>query len=163
MNVKKAHASNSTDMWMERPLTDELLAYSAGDIERIAALYEHFIKTGYLEDTLLPDLLSQSARYVGFFRPIGRPSSENRFWRSALLPLGILQVPDEQLRICESCKRGLSDNCFPQASHEKTKEGGTQSLSTNCRVCTFISAKDDYKARNAAKEKVVVSMLFLHI
>lgn len=134
---------------MERPLTDELLAYAAGDIERITALYEHFNKMGYLEEALLPELLSQSERYVAFFRSIGRPSSGNRFWRSALLPLGILRGADEELQVCDCCQRGLSADCFRREEHDGSNKGVTQS---SCRVCCFISAKDDYKAKASAKE-----------
>jgi len=149
-NVKKAHKSNSSGIWMERPLTSELLTYAAGDIERIAALYSHFNEMGYLEDAHLADLLSRSARYVGLFRFIGRPNSENRFWRSALLPLGILQGADEQLRVCDGCRRGLPEDCFSTSTHDHHEdqiEGKSQSRLPNCRVCCFIFAKHEYKLR----------------
>ncbi|KLO14445.1 hypothetical protein SCHPADRAFT_939514 [Schizopora paradoxa] len=158
VNVKKAHASNSTEIWMQRPLTDELLAYAAGDIERITALYEHFLKTGYLEDALLPDLLSQSARYVGFFRSIGRPSDENRFWRSALLPLGILQATGEELQVCGGCKRALSKACYPLPLQETNRNDQEDQL-PYCRVCTFISAKFEFRARAVAIEEIAKNVV----
>ncbi|CAL1709437.1 unnamed protein product [Somion occarium] len=58
--VVAMHKAGESERWMERPLSPQLLQYSANDIYLIATAFTFFEDNGWI----LPDLSAQSARYI---------------------------------------------------------------------------------------------------
>ena len=130
--------------WMERPLSQTLLAYAAADIVRIESLFNHFVDMNYIPSIVTPDgipstdsiqtfarLLEQSHKYVTRHRQFGRPDGKNVYISSEFLPLGMLSVPKGtplsqcfasevpelgETRKCNACLRTIDLSCFPYDS-----------------------------------------------
>ena len=134
--------------WDIRPLKLSLSRYAANDIVRISALYDHFRQRGFLKARHVPQLMLQSALYVGSSILSGFPlQNGSNIWRSNILPLGILDIigPNEStfffknhiLRRCTSCRRALTINCFPTAIPHPDM----------CRVCILLQFREAYVRR----------------
>ncbi|KAI0752941.1 hypothetical protein C8Q80DRAFT_486532 [Daedaleopsis nitida] len=115
--VSALHKKNGTEMWMQRPLPDVLLQYSAHDIEMIARMYERFKKkSSYLRD---PDTLKEmSARYMRAYPTRELKALHAQLDITKFLPLDVLEAPPEQARRyrCLRCERMLSLSCFATAA-----------------------------------------------
>ena len=97
--------------WLVRPLTEEQLAYAVADVELIALLYQLFLERGYIDDATLR---RQSRVYTSLYKS-GRPNNANTFARHSLLPLDILDRPEDHEPppfVCVCCDRHLRESCF---------------------------------------------------
>ncbi|TFK84655.1 hypothetical protein K466DRAFT_526996 [Polyporus arcularius HHB13444] len=131
--VVAMHEQDRTEMWMQRPLPEALLAYSAHDIHIIAQLFARFEKKGhYLDDQ--EALKAISARYME-----ACPTRELRAKHAQLdlckfVPLDVLTPPPDGIPTfeCARCERVLSLRCFstaarPPSDSEESKAAGPAS------------------------------------
>jgi len=112
--VTRMHKDRKGELWMHRPLTEQLLQYAAKDIQLISTLCTHFIQRGWVpyDPTSYNNLLRQCARYVSAHREQGKSSEEDAFRPTAIMPLDVLREPRGILCKCAACNRSLSLHCF---------------------------------------------------
>ncbi|KZT54187.1 hypothetical protein CALCODRAFT_409266, partial [Calocera cornea HHB12733] len=134
--VQAMHAANRTDRWMERPLSDRLIAYAAQDIKLLGKLYDTFEEKSWITASGLPKLAEISARYMTMFQTRSQSVSygEKRIW--IVLPLDILVTPSGRTYNCVFCNRSLSSACF-----EFEMSGRTLRRRPRCRLCHVVSMK----------------------
>ncbi|KZO92999.1 hypothetical protein CALVIDRAFT_286703 [Calocera viscosa TUFC12733] len=134
--VQAMHAANRTDRWMERPLSDRLIAYAAQDIKLLAKLYDTFMDKGWMTASGLSKLADISARYVTMFQTRSQSVAynEKRIW--IVLPLDILVAPTGRTYTCAFCNRSLSSACY-----EFDMSGRTFRRRPRCRLCHVVSLK----------------------
>lgn len=129
--VVAMHKDNGSTIWLERPLSPQLLAYAAHDIELIAVLYEHFKAICWITPTNEPTLMAQSLRYAHSLSHQGRMAEDDVFGSSAVLPLDVLTEPHGLKFPCHGCHRMQSLYCFSVRKQNKKP----QSRTNICRVC----------------------------
>ncbi|KAL5498053.1 hypothetical protein ACEPAH_2984 [Sanghuangporus vaninii] len=166
-SVKKLHSDNLSGIWMQRPLSDELLEYAASDIKRIAKLYDHFAECGYLKQR--EKLLDLSSLYVSMHHKTGKPDPENIYLRGPFLPLSIsleinstcdVHAPASS-KECSGCGRTISEHHFPYELTTKNKgkkipdgkmDENVAPRASLCKICTLIVKKMKYA------EKIKIKM-----
>jgi exonuclease 3'-5' domain-containing protein 1 len=147
--MKTLHRNHGSSLWMERPLSSELLSYAANDIRGIAALHKFFDQAGWLSSATMRDILSQSARYLAIHDTRGPVDPTDIFRKGPFLPLDILSSPKGATQICEACLRRISSRHFDTVG----KKGKRKS---SCRVCEAMKLKIKFDKKKAeAKEKKV--------
>ncbi|TDL16867.1 hypothetical protein BD410DRAFT_730761 [Rickenella mellea] len=132
--VSSMHSAGQSITWMYRPLPSTLISYASHDLQMIASLYNHFNNRGYLSD--LPTLLEQSKRFVSIHRDRGRPTRNNIYRSSNLLPLGILHPIEGPTKLCDKCNRPLSSEHFPTVG--KGLQSGRRAT---CKVCQILTVR----------------------
>ncbi|KAL5478239.1 hypothetical protein ACEPAI_2423 [Sanghuangporus weigelae] len=155
-SVKKLHTDNLSEIWMQRPLSDQLLDYAASDIKRIAKLYDHFVEHGYLKQR--EQLLDLSSCYVSMHYKTGKPDPENIYLRGPFLPLSVsleinstddVRAPASS-KECSGCGRTIPERHFPYELTTKNKGKKTPSgkmdenvapRASLCKICTLIVKK----------------------
>ena len=136
------HHDKGSAMWMERPLSQQLLCYAANDVHIISLLYHHFQKVGWLSTKAQPDLLEQSARYVTMHANKERLDGTNMFFCHSFLPFNILTECANSAKRCRGCTRVVSQIHF-EGRH-----------SPNCRVCQAVIWKKRVKGERDQKKAV---------
>lgn len=160
MGSQQAFPTNS---WTTRPLKHPLSIYATNDIVRISALFEHFIRRGYLRMQHWKLLQLQSVLYAGIHllseypflkakadsEAAGKPVSLSS---ANFLPLGVLNnglihiansgstffFKNQDLRRCRKCQRALTTDCF---SANGQREGV-------CRVCILFQFQAEFLRRD---------------
>jgi exonuclease 3'-5' domain-containing protein 1 len=141
--VKRMHRENCSDMWMQRPLPPELLAYAAQDVVAIGTVYEHFKATSCVTAGNIESLLDQSARYMTLHGDCGRLSPDNRYSKSPFLPLDIITPVTKKHDKCRTCERELS------RKHYETNKKGKRVL--QCRLCVAIDLMHKEREKRSIK------------
>ncbi|KAI0079780.1 hypothetical protein K474DRAFT_1616836 [Panus rudis PR-1116 ss-1] len=136
--VKKMHKNNQSDMWMQRPLTEQLLRYAAMDIQLISMLCTAFIQKGWIpsDPYRYNELLTQCARYVSAHREQGKSAETDVFRPTGVMPLDVLTTPWGSLQKCIACHRSLSPSCF-----ETTTDGINRWRRPRCTLCQVLAMK----------------------
>ncbi|KAL4063812.1 ribonuclease H-like domain-containing protein [Scleroderma yunnanense] len=129
--VVAMHKANGSTIWLERPLSPQLLAYAAHDIELLGTLYEHFKEICWITPANEPTLMAQSLRYAYSLSHQGRVAEDNVFGSSAVLPLDVLTEPRGLKVPCHGCHRMQSLHCFSVLKHNSKPHSRTNI----CRVC----------------------------
>jgi len=129
--VVAMHKDNGSTIWLERPLSPQLLAYAAHDIELIAVLYDHFKAICWITPTNEPTLMAQSLRYAHSLSHQGRVPEDDVFGSSAVLPLDVLTEPRGLKFPCHGCHRMQSLYCFSVKKQNKKPLSRTNI----CRIC----------------------------
>lgn len=129
--VRQMHAEGRTGDWLLRPLPTFLLDYAAGDIARIAALYDDFVEKLYLTTGNIASMQIYSDIYFRTSLPLTPEecAEGNVYKRSNILPLGVvprgfgygaaakyrLLAEDglERNFVCDKCAHELPRFCFP--------------------------------------------------
>lgn len=141
------HNSGGSAVWMERPLSEQLLCYAANDVRVIALLYDHFQEADWLSAKVQPDLLEQSARYVAMHSSKERVDRTDMFLCHPFLPFDILTERQNSAKRCRACKRMVSQVHFGGAKGQR---------SSHCRMCQAVVLRKkvqeerDLKKANAA-------------
>ncbi|KAL4252209.1 Ribonuclease H superfamily protein [Abortiporus biennis] len=109
--VMKMHKDNKGEMWMSRPLTEQLLQYAAKDIQLISMLCTDFIQRGWIpsDPTTYHYLLRQCARYVSAHREQGKSTEQDVFRPTSIIPLDVLTEPTGNTHKCVACNRTKSE------------------------------------------------------
>lgn len=126
------------DLWLCRPLPRNYAGYAATDAEMIHALYDIFTEKSFITS----GLPAQSMRYITIWKD-RQPGASDSHLRHPLLPLEILEAPDDSasatMRACDTCRRLLSENAF-------VRESGVPRCiavsSKKCKVCLAIAARN---------------------
>lgn len=124
------HKAGESERWMERPLSPQLLQYSANDIYLIATAFTFFEDNGWI----LPDLSAQSARYITPETSRERRDMQDKLGSNRFLPLGVLSDPASQegpLYDCLQCGRSLDltwENTHIQRETRRSSRVQTQSM-----------------------------------
>ncbi len=117
------HEQDRTEVWMQRPLPEALLDYSAHDIHIIAQLFARFEKKGhYLDDQ--EALKATSARYMDACPTRELRAKHAQLDLSKFVPLGVLTPPPEGMPTfeCARCERMLSLRCFSTSARPPSEE-----------------------------------------
>lgn len=146
------HKKNASDMWLKRPLTEQLLQYAAKDILLIGVLYPHFYRSGWIpHDTVhYINLLNQSRRYISAHREQGKSLETDVFRPCSIMPLDTLTEPYGPLYRCYACNRSLSYSAFESTEAESPPPGSpvTTKRRPRCRLCAILAIKNGLSMDN---------------
>ncbi|KIP09340.1 hypothetical protein PHLGIDRAFT_333751 [Phlebiopsis gigantea 11061_1 CR5-6] len=151
-DLMRMHKDKGCEMWLRRPLTEQLLQYAAKDILLIGVLYPHFQRSGWIpnDHTEYVRLLEQSRRYISAHREQGKSTDLDVFRPCALMPLDTLAEPLGPLHRCTACNRFLSYSAFETCEGAAPSSGSHLASSTRiallrrprCRLCSILALKN---------------------
>ncbi|KZT25954.1 hypothetical protein NEOLEDRAFT_1113821 [Neolentinus lepideus HHB14362 ss-1] len=135
--VVAMHRANGSALWLERPLSKQLLRYAATDIYLISLLLEDFNQRGWVNAENFNELRLHSQRYVAMFQDGGRLDPGNVFQKGPLIMLSeIVAKAEEAKHKCSGCGRRKPIYCF-----ETRYANAEMQRMPRCRVCTVIAMK----------------------
>lgn len=150
------HKNDGCAMWLQRPLTYQLLQYAAKDIFLIGVLYPEFLRRGWIPNDPVQNgrLLGQCARYISAHVQQGKSPEENIFRPCAIVPLDVMYEPVGPFHKCCACSRSLSFAAF------ETRQGITSAQDTlkpapvilrraRCRLCSVLAEKNGLENGNS--------------
>lgn len=145
------HKNRGCDMWLRRPLSEQLLQYAAKDILLIGVLYPHFYRSGWIPNSRTEyfRLLGQSQRYISAHREQGKSSDTDVFRPCCIMPLDTLTEPSGPLHRCMACNRFLSYAAFETCEGFVPLGNGQPEASRlsilrrpRCRLCSILAMKN---------------------
>ncbi|CAL1710956.1 unnamed protein product [Somion occarium] len=141
--VKQMHKDNKSDVWMQRPLTEQLLQYAAKDIQLISMICTDFIQKGWIpsDPHAYYHLLAQCARYVSAHREQGKSGETDAFRPTAIMPLDVLTEPWGMQHQCVACRRSLSVSCY-----QVLEDGLYRWRRPRCSLCHVLAMKHRIEA-----------------
>ncbi|EKM53235.1 uncharacterized protein PHACADRAFT_197657 [Phanerochaete carnosa HHB-10118-sp] len=152
--VISMHKNRGCDMWLRRPLTEQLLQYAAKDILLIGVLYPHFDRNGWIpkDDAGYNCLMRQCRRYISAHREQGKSSETDVFGPCSIMPLDTVTEPFGPLHRCHACNRSLSVAAFSNCPGVAPSSPGSGSAPRyailrrpRCRLCSILAAKNSLK------------------
>ncbi|KAJ3554005.1 hypothetical protein NM688_g3324 [Phlebia brevispora] len=152
--VVKMHKSIGSRMWVERPLTEQLLQYAAKDILLIGILYAQFSKQGWIPR--LPSdyyyLLGQCQRYVSAHREQGKSAAVDAFKPCQIMPLDVLDHPVGPKYRCNACHRYLSLATYETVQGVAPRQASTSEVPRittlrrpRCRLCQILALRAGFR------------------
>lgn len=144
--VKQMHKDKKADMWIQRPLSEQLLQYAAKDIQLISMLCTKFIQKGWIPTAILPyqELLQTCARYISAHIEQGKSAEMDPFRPTGLMPLDVLLPPSGFCYKCAGCNRTLSATCYAIDT-----DGFYRYRRPRCNLCHVLAMK--YRVRGDTK------------
>ena len=148
------HHSIGSRMWLERPLTEQLLQYAAKDILLIGLLYAEFAQQGWIPQEF-PNyhrLLGQCQRYVSAHREQGKSGETDIFKPCQIMPLDVLDHPVGAKHRCAACRRSLSLAAYETYHGIAPRPGASSNAPVaailrrpQCRLCEVLASRAGYK------------------
>lgn len=152
--VVRMHHSIGSRMWVQRPLSEQLLQYAAKDILLIGILCAEFGKQGWLpqQQSDYQYLLGQCQRYVSAHRDQGKSAEADIFKPCQIMPLDVLDHPVGTTHVCAACRRSLSLAAYETYNGVALKPGAETAAPVpailrrpQCRLCEVLASKAGYK------------------
>ncbi|KAI0357975.1 hypothetical protein OH77DRAFT_1422148 [Trametes cingulata] len=139
--VVRMHETLGSELWMTRPLPQQLLTYAAHDFEIIALVFAYCMMREAWN--ALSTLRSQSVLYIAIIRTREEHAHYSGLDLERFMPFGIIEDGHSASRyFCSSCKRELTADCFMK--NVKVAQGAKRKLQrlSFCRLCNAIAQKN---------------------
>ncbi|KDQ53925.1 hypothetical protein JAAARDRAFT_182707 [Jaapia argillacea MUCL 33604] len=138
--VTAMHKANKTGVWMDRPLSHQLLRYAATDIYLLSILHESFTEKGWLFPAVIDTISSQSQCYISMFQGVD-VVEDGVFRPGPLINLRHLHTkPEDLVHVCAGCRCRLAVDVFVTRTRRFGESRRVQRLS-RCRVCNLMAGK----------------------
>lgn len=141
------HENDGTEVWLRRPLPDQLLQYAAHDIELIALIYRHFDEQPWIhQGRKFETLKVQSAQYVSIYSSRELRARHEALQLSRFMTLGLVDKDEPTRRDaptydCKRCETLLPARCFVVVA----STGGPVAQEKRwsfCRLCRAITRRN---------------------
>jgi len=141
------HKAGNSFLWLDRPLSLQLLQYAANDIYLIYSVFSQFLIRGWINSSAagMRVLLEQSSRHVACYKNRNYKMAEEQLGASRVIHMDVLinwsANSNNARHQCLRCHRLLSLSCFEHTTVSRPKS--TTFRQPWCRRCALCAQEKE--------------------